>query len=108
MIFYFNANGTIKSFVPEKVYQGSQKINTIYFLSPVPSSSVVVAHFVLQDGSELEPHVLSLVKDFCNEESAFHGLLLPGRFPVLRRSAGQDRGFPAGARGRQGSRDRQL
>lgn len=63
MIFYFNANGTLKSFVPEKVCQGSNKVNTVYFISPVAPSNVVSAHFVLPDGSELAPQIMTLVKD---------------------------------------------
>ena len=61
MIFYFNANGTPITYVPEQIYQGSQKINTIYFLCPIVSTNVVSVNFVLPDGTALEPQIMTAI-----------------------------------------------
>ena len=53
MLFYFDANGYPLKTVPEMVFQGSNKANTIYFAMPITSSAIVTASFLLPTGEVL-------------------------------------------------------
>ena len=53
MIFYFDAFGYPIKSVPEKVFQGSNKANRIYFAMPIKSNSTVTASFLLPTGEVL-------------------------------------------------------
>lgn len=55
MIFFYNAQGNAINVVPEPVYQGSNKANTIYVVAPFPSNVQVLAHFLLPNGEILQP-----------------------------------------------------
>ena len=55
MIFFYNAQGNVINVVPEPVYQGSNKANTIYVVAPFPSNVQVLAHFLLPNGEILQP-----------------------------------------------------
>lgn len=55
MIFFYNAQGNVVNVVPEPVYQGSNKANTIYVVAPFPSNVQVLAHFLLPNGEILQP-----------------------------------------------------
>lgn len=47
MIFYYNSRGTLINSSIEKVYQGSDKANIIYFVAPFAPSATVTAKFIL-------------------------------------------------------------
>ena len=55
MIFFYNAQGNAINVVPEVVYQGSNKANTIYVVAPFPNNVQVLAHFLLPNGKILQP-----------------------------------------------------
>ena len=55
MIFFYNAQGNAINVVPEPVYQGSNKANTIYVVAPFPNNVQVLAHFLLPNGKILQP-----------------------------------------------------
>lgn len=55
MIFFYNAQGNVMNVVPEPVYQGSNKANTIYVVAPFPSNVQVLAYFLLPNGEILQP-----------------------------------------------------
>lgn len=52
MIIITNANGDSITSVPENIYQGSNKANSIYWIAPIPSSSVATISFVLPNGEQ--------------------------------------------------------
>ncbi len=58
MIFCFDAKGNVLGTVTEKVYQGSVKANTIYFLSPVAKENVVSVKAEFPDGRKEGPFVM--------------------------------------------------
>lgn len=47
MIFYYSASGKLINSFIEKIYQGSNKANEIYFVAPVASTAMVTARFTL-------------------------------------------------------------
>ena len=59
MIFLFNANGSVVSCTPEKVYQGSNNANTVYFLCPTSSENTVTVAFGLPDGTSVHEGLMS-------------------------------------------------
>lgn len=61
MIFIFNSGGDLIKAVPEKVYQGSNKANRIWFLAPVPQSAFVTVVYGLPNGDVLPETNLSRV-----------------------------------------------
>lgn len=63
MIFYYNASGDILSAVFDEVYQGSNKANTIYFVSPSARSNTVTVAFTLPDGTDTSRHAMALLGD---------------------------------------------
>lgn len=69
MIFYFKANGEPIAHVPERITQGSNKANTVYFISPIAESVSVSVSFTLPDGTQTNPHVMTPV--YQPEESVF-------------------------------------
>lgn len=50
MIFFYTATGDLIKQVPEKVYQGSNKANRIWFVCPTGATNVVNVAFKLPDG----------------------------------------------------------
>ncbi len=67
MIFLFNSSGTTLSVTPEKVYQGSNKANTVYFLCPTHKDNLVSVAFTLPSGTSLPKSPMA----FCNEATGF-------------------------------------
>lgn len=61
MIFYFKANGEPIAHVPERIVQGSNKANTVYFIAPIAESVSVSVSFTLPDGTQTNPHVMTPV-----------------------------------------------
>ena len=49
MIFYFDGSGNAIKGVSEKVYQGSNRANTVYFVCPLSKTNVVTVSFELPD-----------------------------------------------------------
>lgn len=78
MIFLFNSDGGSVSVLPEKIYQGSNKANVVYFLCPTSSDNVVSVAFTLADGSSVpqtpmlyEPEMKGLADDGGNTVNAW-------------------------------------
>ncbi len=69
MIFYFNADGTPKTVLPESVVRGSSNANSIYFVSPVCEQNMVNVAFKLPDGTVTEKFFMNV----CN--GALDGVL---------------------------------
>ena len=68
MIFVYNANGELLNKVPEKVYQGSNKANTVYFFAPFSSVSLVDLSFALPNGELRPKRLMTRVEDFTATE----------------------------------------
>ena len=68
MIFVYNANGELLNKVPEKVYQGSNKANTVYFFAPFSSVSLVDLSFALPNGESRPKRLMTRVEDFTATE----------------------------------------
>lgn len=49
MIFYFDGSGNAIKGVSEKVYQGSNRANTVYFVCPLSKTNVITVSFELPD-----------------------------------------------------------
>ncbi len=64
MIFYFNADGSQLGVLPEKVYQGSNKASTIYFVCPTHKDNIVCVAFTLPDGTDVPKEVMSFLTNF--------------------------------------------
>ena len=64
MIFYFNADGSQLGVLPEKVYQGSNKASTIYFVCPTHKDNIVSVAFTLPDGTDVPKEVMSFLTNF--------------------------------------------
>ncbi len=60
MIFYYNSNGKPLRNEIEKVYQGSNKANDIYFVCPIDSTSIVSVAFTLPDGTNTQKYLMTL------------------------------------------------
>ncbi len=60
MIFYFNADGTPKTVLPESVVRGSSNANSIYFVSPVCEQNMVNVAFKLPDGTVTEKFFMNV------------------------------------------------
>lgn len=58
MIFYFNATGEPIAVSPNRVFQGSNKVNTIYFICPLQSTNVVTASFILPNGVRVDKQMM--------------------------------------------------
>ena len=73
MIFYFNAIGESIGMTPEKVFQGSKKVNAVTMVGAVQSVNVVSATFEYNDGLDTEEVVLALDENFsaCNLTDEF-------------------------------------
>lgn len=78
MIFLFNSDGGAVSVLPEKIYQGSNKANAVYFLCPTSSDNAVSVAFTLADGSSIpqvpmlyEPEMKGLADDGGNTVNAW-------------------------------------
>lgn len=69
MIFYFKANGEPIAHVPERITQGSNKANTVYFIAPIAESVSVSVSFTLPNGEQTVPHVMTPV--YLPDESVF-------------------------------------
>ncbi len=63
MIFYFNSVGAPVWFTPERIFQGSNKANDLYFVSPSPPQNVVTAEFLLPDGKTFGPELMTFCED---------------------------------------------
>ncbi len=63
MIYFFDSNGALLSFSPERVFQGAQKVNCVYFICPTARQNVVTAHFILQNGEIMESQLMTPVLD---------------------------------------------
>lgn len=59
MIFFFDDSGNSLKVVPEKVYQGSNKSNTIYFCMPTSVGQSVHAQFLLPTGEILAQQIMA-------------------------------------------------
>ena len=59
MIFFFDNSGNSLKVVPEKVYQGSNKSNTIYFCMPTSVGQSVHAQFLLPTGEILAQQIMA-------------------------------------------------
>nr|DAI55033.1 MAG TPA: hypothetical protein [Caudoviricetes sp.] len=59
MIFFFDNSGNSLKVVPEKVYQGSNKSNTIYFCMPTSVGQSVHAQFLLSTGEILAQQIMA-------------------------------------------------
>lgn len=64
MIFYFNSDGSQVAVTPEKIYQGSNKASTIYFICPTAKTNGVSVAFTLPDGTVSEISQMSLLENF--------------------------------------------
>lgn len=67
MIFYYNLGGELISYFPESVYQGSNLVNTIYFVAPIASGNLVGVSFTLPDGTTTQRLRMNLASDFNGE-----------------------------------------
>lgn len=59
MIFFFNAQGVPIRNTPERVFQGSNKANTIYFVCPTAPTNVVSVAFRLPNGDNTIPYIMT-------------------------------------------------
>ena len=59
MIFIFNADGTVIKNTPDKIFQGSSKANTIYFISPVPITAVISVGFNLPNNNYTPKYLMT-------------------------------------------------
>lgn len=59
MIFFFDNSGNSLKVVPEKVYQGSNKSNTIYFCMPTSVGQSVNAQFLKPTGETLAQQIMA-------------------------------------------------
>lgn len=58
MIISLSANGTIHTIQPEKINQGSNKINTIYVIAPLSTGTAIEMSFELPNGEITQSYVL--------------------------------------------------
>lgn len=58
MIISLSANGTIHTIQPEKINQGSNKINTIYVIAPLSTGTTIEMSFELPNGEITQSYVL--------------------------------------------------
>ena len=58
MIVFFNSSGELIKNSPERVFQGSNKANTVYFCCPTASSNAVSVAFSLPTGNTTKEHIL--------------------------------------------------
>jgi hypothetical protein len=73
MLFVFNANGVPISGIPSRVFQGSNRANSIYFVCPTSPTNLVNVAFKLPNGVVTTPYVLSLengegLKGLCDSD----------------------------------------
>ncbi len=61
MIYFFNAKGELLSFAPDRVFQGSALVNTLYLISPLPCDTAVTVSFTLPDGSIIGKQMMSVL-----------------------------------------------
>lgn len=65
MIFYFDSLGAPVSVSPERVFQGSNRVNDIYLIAPVAPQCVASVKFALPSGETYGPEVM----EKCDETS---------------------------------------
>lgn len=58
MIISLSANGTIHTIQPEKINQGSNKINTIYVIAPLSTGTAIEMSFEFPNGEITQSYVL--------------------------------------------------
>lgn len=63
MVFFYDANGVLLNNSPERVFQGSNKANTIYFICPTAPSNIVNVAFKLPNGESTSQHIMTLTED---------------------------------------------
>lgn len=63
MIFFYGANGSLLKSTPERVYQGSNKANTIYFVCPTAKTNSVTIAFKLPNGDFTPQHLMRLTEE---------------------------------------------
>ena len=62
MIFFFDAHGVPLRITPDRVFQGSNKANTIYFVCPTSPTNTVSVSFKLPNNEYTTPYQLELEK----------------------------------------------
>ena len=60
MFFYFNASGVPLSMIHERVFQGSNRVNKVYFACPIFKGNIVNVAFTLPDGTSLPQQLMTL------------------------------------------------
>ena len=63
MIFFFNANGELINSIPKRVFQGSNKANTIYVCAPLSPSLATTISFSLPDGTTTQQGLMTSSTD---------------------------------------------
>lgn len=69
MIFFFSAGGVLLKSTPSRVFQGSNKANTIYVVAPLSADQAVSVNFRLPDGTITNTGILSLCDTILNGAS---------------------------------------
>ena len=64
MIFYYLPDGSQVGLTPKKIYQGSNKASSIYFICPTSKENVVSVAFTLPNGKTTELYPMSLTENF--------------------------------------------
>lgn len=64
MIFYYLPDGSQVGLTPKKIYQGSNKASSIYFICPTSKENVVSVAFTLPNGKTTELYPMSLTQNF--------------------------------------------
>lgn len=59
MLLYFNSKGDLLKFIPENVYQGSNKASRIYFIGPISKSNAINVAFLLPNGKLTKKYFMS-------------------------------------------------
>lgn len=76
MNFYVDSGGVILAVDPERVFQGSAMANTIRFIGAFPSNASVTVTYILPDGTQMQPQLMTFNKELSGVISAEKGVTL--------------------------------
>ena len=63
MVFFYDAQGCLLKSKVERVFQGSNKANTIYFVCPTAPSNFINVAFKLPNGDSVPQHLMKLTEE---------------------------------------------